>query len=185
MKNFLLSDGEKIVYEIKPNKKRFVYIQILFFCLLHFVIIALCAIPIIVNIVNKQSIISCWYWFFLIGVSFFVCLFSCIARNVRYKKRSYYVTNKRLIISSGFIGLDYKSIPLNTVMSQDVRVDFLDKWVKPNTGTIFFANPSSPIIYNSLNDKGRTSTFCFSNIDNPYDWFNKIKKVIDSSYKKS
>ena len=184
MKNFSLSDDEKIIYEIKPNKKRFVWIQTLFICLLNFVIIGICAIVVAINVLNKQPIANCLVSFIVIGICFISSVISCAGCYVRYKKRLYCVTNKRLIITSGFIGVDYKSMFLDTIMSQDVRVDFLDKCIKPNTGTIYFANPSAPVVHNNYNDKGRTSTFCFSSIDNPYDWFNKIKEVIDLNRKK-
>jgi len=53
----------------------------------------------------------------------------------------YCYTNKRLIIRSGAIGIDYKSLEFKGINLTKVAVGFLDK--KHGTGNLFFSSPSA------------------------------------------
>ena len=95
----------------------------------------------------------------------------------------YVVTNDRLIIRSGVIGVDYKEMSLYSITSMNVRVDFFDKLVNPNTGVIYFASASTPMVMNQ-NGKTNTSSFKFEYIENPYDVYKKIKEALPENNSK-
>jgi len=101
-------------------------------------------------------------------------IFMIVGVVMRYKKTIYVVTNKRIIIRTGFIGADYQSIDHASVGMINVRVDFLDKLVKPNPGSISFANTSTPMV----DRNGKALTFNFMHIDNPYDAYKEINDYI-------
>ncbi len=183
----VLDDDETIVKSYKPNKTRFIWLNILvtlFPSLLvagFFVIFAIVA-----SIGNGEedsffNIIS----IILFAVASFIVLMASVGtaliHYVRYGKTCYVVTNKRLVIKSGFIGVDFSSLDLNMVQLVDVKVGFYDKFIKPNTGTIIIGSSSTPIVNQPRNRSyGETASFSFSNVDNPYDVAKEIKSYIAS-----
>lgn len=58
-----------------------------------------------------------------------------------------------------------------------MRVDFLDKLVHPNTGSIVFGNAAAPV-YASPNRR-YPAAYSFAHIDNPYEVYKKIKEHIN------
>lgn len=81
-----------------------------------------------------------------------------------YKNLYYAYTNKRLIVRSGIIGVDYHSLDYKNITSTSVNVGFLDKGSK--TGTISF--------------KSNTSHITFNYVENPYDLMKEIKEYMNS-----
>ena len=110
---------------------------------------------------------------FVLGIFAFIFIYGVIFTFVSYKKRLYCITNKRIIIRSGFIGVDFSALDIKAINSINVTVNFLDKWVKPNTGTITFGSASTPLV---VQGKG-VSRFLFSHIENPYEVYKEIKEM--------
>ena len=79
-----------------------------------------------------------------------------------YKKLYYAYTNKRLIVRSGMIGVDYQSLDYKDITASSVNVGLLDKGSK--TGSIFFKSPSTSI--------------SFRYVENPYDLMKEIKEYM-------
>ena len=104
-------------------------------------------------------------------------LITIIGTIIKYRRAFYVVTNKRLIIRTGIIGVDYKSLDIKNVISVDVRVNFLDKPVHPNTGSIIFGNAAAPV-YASPNHR-YPAAYSFAHIDNPYEVYKKLKEHIN------
>jgi len=93
--------------------------------------------------------------------------------KLSYNKRFYAYTNKRIIIQNGFIGIDFKSLDLKFIGATEVKVDFLDKLLKRNTGTIKFGSHATP-----TNVQG-VQAFQFVGILDPYNVYKEIKKHMD------
>lgn len=161
--NDVIDKDETFLLLEKPNKTKFYWTVIL-------------------------SIILCFFWipFMFIGLIFgedvaenafliaSVCLASAFALTmliaiplsmVAYKKAYYAVTNKRIIIRHGIIGVDYRILELRTLGATIVKVGLLDKLIRKNTGTLRFGSPSAQI----NNAQGSTFSYSFSGIVNPYD----------------
>ena len=68
-------------------------------------------------------------------------------------------------------------VSLSTIGMMNVRVDFLDKLVHPNTGTIFFGTAANPIINDG---QGKSTTFKFEHIEDPYEAYKNLKQLIPS-----
>ena len=91
-----------------------------------------------------------------------------------YKKRYYCYTNKRIIIRTGIVGVDYKSLEYKDITATSVSVGFLDKGL--GTGTVEFGSPSSPI----GDSQYRRNPYKFQAIQNPYDVMREIKEYKDT-----
>ena len=165
----ILDNDEKIVETFKPNKMRFIWLP----TILLFILIAIFITPVIFIIASEGSE-ELYSIFYVLG--FFVllaCLYPVIM-GVRYKKTIYCYTNKRFLFRTGFIGADYQAIDFDLIGAMNVRVDFLDKLVKPNTGSITFASAASPIVQGG--QMGATSAYCFKHIQNPYEVYKRVKE---------
>ena len=97
-------------------------------------------------------------------------------QQLGYKKTFYAYTNKRVIMRTGVIGVDYKSLDIKMIGAIDVYVSFFDKLVHKDTGSLRSGSMSSPI-------NGQASAFIFSHIEKPYENYKKIKEFIEEQKK--
>ena len=98
---------------------------------------------------------------------------SVILISLWYKKTFYCITNKRIIIRTGYIGVDYKSLDFTMLSAITVNVNWIDKIIRKNTGSISFGSMASPITNNG------GAKFAFFYISNPYETYKEIKNIID------
>ena len=173
--NLVLGDGEVILKTYRPNKFRTFVGQIILW-----VIIGLLFIPLCVTAgytedgrFNNGVFIGA-----LVGylVVYGVCAaISFILLALWSKKTIYAVTNKRVLIRTGRIGVDYKSLDFSMLGAITVNVSWVDKLLHKNTGYIAFGSMSSP-----LTAQGGAK-FNFSYIQNPYEVYKEVKAFIDSN----
>lgn len=88
-------------------------------------------------------------------------------------KTVYAWTNKRVLIRTGYIGVDYKSLDLNMVGALSVNVNVVDKILRKNTGTISFGSMASPMTTQNV------TKFNFSFVNDPYRVYKDVKAYID------
>lgn len=110
------------------------------------------------------------------GAILLFILVNIVINIVAYKKKWFCYTNKRIIVRNGVIGVDYKTLDYELIGGISVNVSFLDKLVKPETGTISFASAASPVYQNN---KG-ISQYMFTSIDKPYEAYKRIKEYFDN-----
>ena len=180
----ILSDGEEIKEYFKPNKKRFVVINAIMssiFTILFAGFFLSMGIDGLIHPdhftttdettgVTSPDPVGPIVMTIIGGMALLAVIIVVVSLIVRYKRTLYVVTNRRLIVRSGFIGVDYKSIELKYVGLVNVRVDFLDKLVRSNTGTITFASATIPMVNAQGNPNG---AFTFKCIDDPYEAYKK------------
>ena len=186
----ILDNDETIELSYKPNKMRYIligglaaFIPALLFCglFLLFGILTLTGVWQITNEDGTPEKVAPVFMIIIGGLPLLLALLNLSFRGIRYKKLGYYVTNKRLIVQSGLIGIDYRSLDLASVAVMNVRVDFLDKIVHPNTGTISFGSAASPLITNSKTTNTNSAglnVFSFQFINDPYETYKAIKERI-------
>ena len=182
--NMLLSSNEEVLLEIKPNRTRYIFIGNVIGSLLGifvgaiFFTLGLLILLKIIPSVDSTSSLSGGLVFMGFGALPIVSpIINFFTKFARYKNLAYIVTNNRLIIRSGLIGIDYREMSLNSILSMNVRVDFLDKLVKPNTGVIYFANASAPMMPSGSNGRDNPLAFKFEYIENPYEVYRQIKEI--------
>ena len=182
----ILDNDEVILRNIKPNKKRFILISNLSFAIffllfiIPFTIIGIGGIVGFISFTNEtgeKDLLGPIMFLVFASLPLIFFLIKIISVFPIYKNTYYFVTNKRIIIRSGFIGVDYKALSLKNIIVTNVRVDFLDKLVNPNPGSIIFGSAATQL---SADQNSKVSSFMFAHIDNPYDEYKAIKEIIDA-----
>lgn len=162
-----LVEGEKVLWDSKPKKNAFILNQIL--TIMPFALIWLLFDSMfIVAMLSTGELTE----FFYIIIPFFVFhlmpvwmwLVNVFTANRKWINTVYYITDKRIIIQSGFIGIDYKTIYFKDIKNVTLSVGFVDKLL--GVGDIHFY----------LNNNHGTNSFL--DIKNPYEVYPKIQKIV-------
>ena len=179
----ILDSDETIIESFRPNKKRFIAFGIVadlfkvsFFLIFGFVVFGLSFMtgwvdqdgnPVTLNIARIVGLV-------VVGLSLLFLILAIIWRIIQYKKIWFCYTNKRIIVRSGFVGVDFETLDFDMIGAMNVRVDLLDKLVKPNTGSLLFASAASPMI----SDGRHTGSggYMFINIQEPYEVYKRVKE---------
>ena len=168
--DIVLEKDEQIIEMFKPNKFKLFFKSIFAWTLVLFSFL----IPLALGMFdveggmdfNKQTAV---YLLIPIGI-FVICeVVYILFLNMYYKKTVYAYTNKRLLIRTGVIGVDYKSLDLKSVGAMDVYVSLFDKLLRKNTGTLRFGSMSSPM-------NSSASFYQFAHIEKPYEVYKNIKE---------
>lgn len=171
--SLVLDKDEKIIKTFRPRKSR-----AWFSAILSIILLCIIFVPLIVFgfIDTEPGALST-----AIGGIVFLVVFSgimCIMIALWCNKTVYAVTNKRVLIRTGYIGVDYKSLDYSMVGAFTVNVNWIDKLLRKNTGSLSFGSMASPIT------NGTVAKFNFTYIDNPYEIYKEIKELIDDSKSK-
>ncbi len=136
------------------------------------IIFAIFVTPIAIGL-YFDSEVSLWGFVIFLGVCLLLILITIIMMALWCNKTVYAITNKRIIIRTGFIGIDYKSLDYAMVGALVVNVNWIDKLLHKNTGTIAFGSMASPL----TNQSG--AKYSLSYVKEPYILYKEIKKIID------
>ncbi len=166
----VLGEGEQIIKTYRPRAWRAYLTQILTwgFMLILAVLLG------IGSGFDETGSFNCG--FLIAYLTFFIfCAAICFILTALWcNKTVYAVTNKRVLIRTGHIGVDYKSLDFSMLGAMTVNVTWVDKLFRSNTGFIAFGSMSSP-----LTNQGAKFTFSF--VQNPYELYKEIKAIIDSN----
>ena len=188
----IMDDDEEIIMKLYPNKKRFIAIRIILYVFLHLLfgaplfVFGFLIVTSTIKVLDEngnQEVTGGIFMMIVGGIILLMLLYTLVAIFMSYKKTVYLVTNKRLVIQGGYVGIDFKSLPISDISVINVNVDFADKLIKPNTGTMIFASASNPL-YTSTSPNAKLSGFMFAHINDPYENYKKIKELIDDLQKK-
>ncbi len=91
-----------------------------------------------------------------------------------YKHVDYAITNKRVLIQSGLIGRDFKSVDFDQITNAEVNVGVLDTLVGNGSGSI---NISTAGTFITTKNGVRARPYQLTSIQNPYQVFQFFKKV--------
>ena len=173
----IMGKDEQIIETFKPNIKRELVLNLicLFLGAAVFIAFPIIFICLMANeaVDNADLWVGIIPWSIVIGAMF---LIGFIGIAFGYKKKAFCITNKRIIIRSGVIGTDFKTLEFDLIGGVSVTVGLLDKLVKPTTGRISFASAASPVVNNM---KG-ISMYAFTAIENPYETYKRIKEIYDN-----
>lgn len=127
----ILEKNEEIVYETKPEYKPYIFSAI---------IKTIIAIPFIgIFILHEFPKFFSLFVSILFGVFFWIIIFTVgiILANMAYARTHYAITNKRVIIQTGIIGRDFKSIDLDKIQNSSVDVGIIGVIFKVGNVQIF------------------------------------------------
>lgn len=165
----ILDKDEEIIKMYSPDKRR------AWFGTIVWVVFAmLCFVPsaVLAFLAGKDALASA----ILLTVFAVFCLVVPIVMIALWcNKTVYAVTNKRIIIRTGYIGVDYKSLDYNMLGAITVNVNVWDKILRRNTGTISFGGMSSPLTTQGV------AKFVFMFVNKPYETNKEIKAIIDEN----
>lgn len=179
----ILDNDEKIVESFKPHKFRFIGLGIIGDFLKSLIFVALGLAAILLSFCDMTDVetgepANPWVirgiGLGILGFALLIVILAVVWRIIKYKKTWFCYTNKRIIIRTGFIGADFQTLDFDMIGAMNVRVDFLDKFIHPNTGTLMFASAASPMMMNGM--PGGVSGYMFVDIENPYDVYKRVKE---------
>lgn len=170
----MLMENEKVLWRGKPLKSAFVINSIM--PLAPFAIFWL----LIDTIIITNSVMSGAFeemGLFMV-VFFAIHLFpvwlwisNCLTSFRRWKNTEYIVTDKRILLRSGFIGVDYQNIYYKDIKDVSLKVGIVDNLL--NVGDIYIHGTGA--IVNNRAVKGNTIMY---DIKNPYETFKTIQKIV-------
>lgn len=174
----VLDNDEQVIKVLRPHKGR-----AWFSTIVGIVIFGLMFLPFgILSIVLHNAVDADGELIFEMGIGmgiFVLALWAVIALvgiiciALWCNKTVYALTNKRVLIRTGYIGVDYKSLDLSMVGALSVNVSLADKIVHKNTGTIAFGSMASPMTTQNV------SKFNFAFVHDPYTVYKEVKAYID------
>lgn len=184
----ILGENERVIKIYRPKRLKFFLGRVfgsLFSCLfliIFIVIVALLAssdLEFFDESGNPAEIPFTIITIILVCILAFIILISVIIPLIEYKNIYYALTNKRVIIRRGIIGVDFRSLDLENIGAINVDVTFVDKLLHQNTGTLSFGSNSMPMIQMS-NGTSQMYGYSFRDIEDPYRVYKEIKAYIDS-----
>lgn len=181
--NDILEKNETIIKVYKPQKTRF-WFGTISSAIIYPLLFLIWIIPTTLAFMREVEAISIpgIVVTIIISVLLLSILSACIIGSIAYKNRYYAYSNKRILIRSGIIGVDYRTLDFQSMTATSVRVGFVDKILGTKTGTIMFGSPSSPVVTMQGNSGARTANpYNFPNIERPYDTLREIKEYIDTA----
>lgn len=171
--NDILISGENIIWQGKPKKSAFIINKVLTMLPIAIIWLMLDLI-FIINFLRTETKML-WFiipFFALHLMPVWLWLSNVLTANKRWKNTEYAVTDKRLIIISGFIGMDYQSVYYKDITDVKLKITAIDKIL--NVGDIYFINKTSIPVDN----KNVAAPIAFLDIEEAYKIYSKIQKVV-------
>ncbi|MBQ9072003.1 MAG: PH domain-containing protein [Bacilli bacterium] len=162
----IIVKGEEIVWRGKPKKSAFIINKILMMLPIALIWLMIDSSFIMVALSSFDFKEIIWFiipFFALHLMPVWIWLGNVLTANKKWKNTEYAVTNKRIIIMSGFIGMDYQSIYYKDIKNVDLKINVIDKVLK--VGDIYF-------------DTNQKVSPGFLDIENVYEIYPKIQKVV-------
>ena len=163
----ILEKDEKILQRLKPNAK-VIRLEAIFkgmpLALLWFSIDAIFIVTMFATGAVEEAP---WMIAFMIGffalhlLPVWLYIANLIKNLAGYKNIEYVFTDKRIIVRSGLVGIDFKSIYYTSLESVNLKVGLFDRLFK--VGDIYL--------------KANTQTAVLEDIENPYVYLSKLQKI--------
>jgi len=178
----IIDENEEIIDVLKPNTKKFWWnIGIrLFFITAFFNALVILMVFGVYSDGGFSDLRSVWMTIFIAGgISLLIVLFVILLASLAFQKRYYAYSNKRILIRSGVIGVDFKVLEYKLLGAMTVNVNVIDKMLGGKTGSIRFGSASSPIIgFHGGGPRAAMNAFAFNHVEKPYGLLRAIKTAI-------
>jgi len=170
-----LVEGETLIWSSKPKKSAFIVnklVTMMPFALLWLLIDSSILIPMIQSGEMKEMLFFIIPFFAIHLFPVWIWIGNIITANKRWKNTIYYVTDKRVIIQNGFVGIDYQSIYYKDIKNVNLKIGLIDKLL--GVGDIYFQLDT----YINRNNTTVEMRNALLDIENPYEIYPKIQKIV-------
>lgn len=153
----IIGKDEQILWRGKPNRKAYIFSSI--FSMFPFALIWLLFDSVFIVAMFASNAFSQMPIGAVIGIIVFfafhltpvwIWLGNIITASKGYKNLEYVFTNKRIIIRSGIIGIDFKNIYYSEIQSVNLKVGLIDKMLK--VGDIYIKSKNSSQVLFDISD---------------------------------
>lgn len=168
----VLSAGETVLWHGKPKKSAFVATKSL----------TMMPIAIIWLIIDMGAIMSMTGggpesfvaipFFALHLMPVWIWLGNVLTANRRWQNTHYYVTNRRIIIQSGFLAVNETALYYKDIRNTNLKIGLLDKLF--NTGDVCFDTGT----YTHTRNGNRLITHNFEDLDNAQEVYSKVQRIV-------
>lgn len=164
----IIGDDEQVLWRGKPKKSAFIMNAVIKMLPVALIFLAFDGVFIGMifsngeyNIPTMFKVVFCVFLaFHLIPVWIWVA--NIVTANRRHKNTEYAFTNKRVIVRSGVVGIDFKNVYYADVDSVNLKVGIVDKMLK--VGDIYI--------------NGKSGAAVILDVENPYFLTQKLQKIV-------
>ena len=169
-----LVEGENLIWSSKPKKSAFIINKVL--TMMPFALIWIAFdLSILITMISSGQIQHMLFFiipFFAIHLfPFWTWLGNVITANKRWKNTKYYITDKRIILQTGFVDMNYQTIYYKDIKNVNLKIGLIDKLL--GVGDIYFD------LGTSLTNKGtQTISHAFLDIEKPHEIYPTLQKIV-------
>lgn len=174
----IIMEGEQVIWKGKPKKSAFIVNKVV--TMLPIALLWLLFDGIVMKSVflgpGKGPMFMIMILFFAVHlIPVWIWLGNVMTAKKRWENTQYAMTNKRIIIQTGFIGMDYKSLNYKDICNVRLNVGVIDKLLK--VGDIYF---DTNISWANLPVRGKKmgNEQAFLDLTNVYELYPKLQKIV-------
>lgn len=164
----IIGDDEQVLWRGKPKKSAYIMNSVIKMLPVALIFLAFDSVFIGMifsngeyNIPTMFKVVFCVFLaFHLIPVWIWVA--NAVTASRRHKNTEYAFTNKRVIVRSGVVGIDFKNVYYADVDSVNLKVGIVDKMLK--VGDIYI--------------NGKSGAAVILDVENPYFLTQKLQKIV-------
>ena len=164
----IIGDDEQVLWRGKPKKSAYIMNSVIKMLPVALIFLAFDSVFIGMifsngeyNIPTMFKVVFCVFLaFHLIPVWIWVA--NAVTASRRHKNTEYAFTNKRVIVRSGVVGIDFKNVYYADVDSVNLKVGIVDKML--NVGDIYIT--------------GKSGAAVILDVENPYFLTQKLQKIV-------
>ena len=174
--DIILATGENVLWEGKPNKKAFILNSILpmmpfillwlafdgFFIFTFVVTGAFSEMAFFIIPFFALHLLPVWKW-----------LGNLLTASAKWEKTKYLVTDKRIVLQSGFISSNINSIYYKDIDNVNLHIGVFDRMF--GVGDIII---STNKMFRDSENRLHQASHCILDIPNPHDTYRKVHKII-------
>lgn len=166
--------GENVLLSVKPKKNAFIVNKVLGMLPIALIWLAFDSVFIGAAFSGNMGGMSFFILIFMLFhlMPVWIWLGNVITANRRWKNTAYYVTDRRIILQSGFAAQQTQSLYYKDIRNVDLRIGMVDKLL--GVGDIYFDTGAYHV------HKGRqvTDYKMFLDIENPHEVYNRVQKIV-------
>lgn len=163
----IIDEDEQVLWRGKPKKSAYIMNSVIKMLPVALIFLAFDGVFIGMIFSNGEHIPTMFKVIFCVFLAFhlipvWIWVANVVTASRRHKNTEYAFTNKRIIVRSGVIGIDFKNIYYADIASVNLKVGIVDKMLK--VGDIYI--------------NGKSGAAVILDVENPYFLTQKLQKIV-------